>query len=104
VPVHSLLGGKRQDQIKLFEMISRTDPDVMADRVAEYRELGFRGFQMKVGENPATDVERFRKVAAAMQPGEMMDADAYTGWAQHDAIRVVDAVSHLVVNTIPAFT
>ena len=76
-------------------MISRTDPDVMADRVAEYRELGFRGFQMKVGENPATDVERFRKVAAAMQPGEMMDADAYTGWAQHDAIRVVDAVKSL---------
>jgi len=76
-------------------MISRTDPDVMADRVAEYRELGFRGFQMKVGEYPATDAERFRKVAAAMQPGEVMDADAYTGWAQHDAIRVVDAVKSL---------
>jgi L-alanine-DL-glutamate epimerase-like enolase superfamily enzyme len=66
VPVHSLLGGKRQDQIKLFEVIFRTDPDVMADRVAEYRELGFRQFQMKVGDNRATDVDRFHKVAAAM--------------------------------------
>jgi cis-L-3-hydroxyproline dehydratase len=94
-PVYSLLGGKRQDQVKLFKVISRTDPDVMAARVAEYRELGFCQFQMKVGENPTTDIERFEKVAAAMQPGEVMDADANTGWKQHEAIRVVDAVKTL---------
>ena len=40
-PVYSLLGGKRQEQIKLFKVISRTDPDVMAAKVAEYHELGF---------------------------------------------------------------
>ncbi|MGB5214072.1 MAG: cis-3-hydroxy-L-proline dehydratase [Anderseniella sp.] len=94
-PVYSLLGGKRQEQVKLFKVISRTDPDVMAARVGEYRELGFSQFQMKVGEDPTTDIERFRKVAAAMQPGEVMDADANTGWRQHDAIRVVDAVRPL---------
>ena len=94
-PVYSLLGGKRQDQVKLFKVISRTDPDVMAARVGEYRDLGFSQFQMKVGEDPTTDIERFRKVAAAMQPGEVMDADANTGWRQHDAIRVVDAVRSL---------
>lgn len=95
LPVYALLGGKRQEQIKLFKVISRTDPDVMAARVAEYRDMGFRQFQMKVGEDPTTDIERFRKVAAAMQPGEVMDADANTGWRQHDAIRVVDAVQPL---------
>jgi L-alanine-DL-glutamate epimerase-like enolase superfamily enzyme len=95
MPVYALLGGKRQEQVKLFKVISRGDPDLMAARVDEYRELGFSQFQMKVGENPATDIERFRKVAAAMQPGEVMDADANTGWSQHDAIRVVDAVRNL---------
>ncbi len=95
LPVYTLLGGKRQDKVKLFKVISRTDPDVMAERVAEYRELGFRQFQMKVGEDPDIDVVRFRKVGAAMQPGEVMDADANTGWRQHDAIRVVDAVRDL---------
>ncbi len=94
-PVYSLLGGKRQDQVKLFKVISRTDPEVMAARVIEYRELGFCQFQMKVGENPTTDIERFQKVAAAMQPGEVMNADANTGWSQHDAIRIVDAVGSL---------
>ena len=29
-------------------------------------------FQVKVGEDPDTDVERFRRVAAAMRPGEVM--------------------------------
>lgn len=95
LPVYALLGGKRQENVKLFKVISRTDPDVMAARVAEYRDLGFRQFQMKVGEDPTTDIERFKKVAAAMQPGEVMDADANTGWRQHDAIRVVDAVRSL---------
>ena len=94
-PVYALLGGKRQQKIKLFKVISRTDPEVMAARVGEYRELGFKQFQMKVGENPSTDIERFRQVAAAMEPGEVVDADANTGWAQHDAIRVVDAVKNL---------
>ncbi|MGI9406363.1 MAG: mandelate racemase/muconate lactonizing enzyme family protein, partial [Hyphomicrobiaceae bacterium] len=94
-PVYALLGGKRQERITLFKVISRTDPDVMAARVAEYRDLGFRQFQMKVGEDPATDIIRFQKVAAAMKPGEVMDADANTGWKQHDAIRVVDAVRSL---------
>lgn len=94
-PVYSLLGGKRQDEVKLFKVISRTDPDVMAARVGEYRELGFSQFQMKVGEDPTTDIERFKKVSAAMQSGEVLDADANTGWRQHDAIRVVDAVRSL---------
>jgi len=94
-PVYSLLGGKRQESVRLFKVISRTDPDVMAARVAEYRSMGFTQFQMKVGENPTTDIIRFKKIAAAMQPGEVMDADANTGWRQHDAIRVVDAVKDL---------
>ncbi len=95
LPVHDLLGGKFQNQVKLFKVISRTDPDVMADRVDEYHDLGFDQFQMKVGEVPDTDIVRFQKVAARMNPGDVMDADANTGWKQHDAIRVVDAVAGL---------
>lgn len=95
LPVYSLLGGRRQEKVTLFKVISRADPQLMAERVHEYRAAGFRQFQMKVGADPTTDVERFRKVAAAMQPGEVMDADANTGWRQHDAIRVVDAVRSL---------
>ena len=95
MPVYALLGGRRQSNVTLFKVLSRDDPSRMAERVAEYREMGFRHFQMKVGERPDVDIERFRRVAQAMQPGEVMDADANTGWRQHEAIRVVDAIRNL---------
>ncbi len=103
-PVHALLGGKFQDRVKLFKVISRDDPAVMVERLGEYQALGFDQFQMKVGEDPDRDITRFQKVAAAMAPGEVMDADANTGWRQHDAVRIVDAVKGLAAeHQIPIY-
>ncbi len=95
LPVYHLLGGRAQEAVRLFKVISRGDPGLMAERTAEYQEQGFTQFQLKVGEDPNVDIERFRRVAAQMRPGEVMDADANTGWSQHDAIRVVGAVAPL---------
>ncbi|MEO1495385.1 MAG: cis-3-hydroxy-L-proline dehydratase [Pseudomonadota bacterium] len=95
LPVYALLGGKAQEEVRLFKVVARRDPGEMAERTAEYQEAGFTQFQVKVGEDPDTDIERFRRVAAQMRPGEVMDADANTGWTQHDAIRVVGAVEPL---------
>ena len=94
-PVFELLGGARQDAVRLFKVVTRQDPGLMAERTTEYQNTGFTQLQVKVGENPDTDVERFRRVAAAMSPGTVMDADANCGWKQHDAIRVVGAVADL---------
>ena len=95
MPVYALLGGKRQEAVTLFKVVSRADPGLMAERVAQYQAQGFKHFQMKVGEDPDTDIQRFRRVAASMRAGEVMDADANTGWRQHEALRVVDAVRGL---------
>ena len=94
-PVYTLLGGLQQEDVNLYRVVTRGDPDRMAERTVEYQELGYRHFQVKVGEDPDTDIVRFNKVAAAMRPGEVMDADANTGWRQHDAIRIVNAVDPL---------
>ncbi len=96
-PVYLLLGGRMQDSVKLFKVVGRADPDEMADKVDEYHALGFTQFQMKVGEYPAVDIERIRKVAAKLAPGDILGADANTGWRQHAAMRVVDAVGDLDV-------
>jgi L-alanine-DL-glutamate epimerase-like enolase superfamily enzyme len=45
-----------------------------------------------VGGDPDTDVERIRRVAAGLERGDVLIADANTGWTQHQALRVVDAV------------
>ena len=95
MPVYQLLGGKLQERVKLFKVVARADPGLMAERLVEYRNSGFDHFQIKVGEHPETDIERFRRILAVMQPGDVVDADANTGWKQHEALRVVSAVQQM---------
>jgi L-alanine-DL-glutamate epimerase-like enolase superfamily enzyme len=64
----------------------------MAARVAGYRAEGYGRFQLKVGGNPDEDIERIRAVSKLLGPGERLIADANTGWTQHEAMRVVQAV------------
>jgi cis-L-3-hydroxyproline dehydratase len=91
-PVCTLLGGRYGEDFGLYRAISQEAPEAMARRVAGYRAEGYRRFQLKVGGDPAVDVERIRAAAAELQPGDRLIADANTGWLMHDAMRVVWAV------------
>jgi L-alanine-DL-glutamate epimerase-like enolase superfamily enzyme len=92
LPVCTLLGGRYVETVPLYRAISQEDPDGMARRVADYRGEGYRKFQLKVGGDPDTDIERIRAVSRALQPGDRLVADANTGWLSHEAARVVAAV------------
>ena len=92
LPVCTLLGGRYGEDFPLYRAISQESPAVMADRVAEYRAEGYRRFQLKVGGDPDVDIERIHAVAAKLQPGDRLVADANTGWLPHEAMRVVRAV------------
>lgn len=96
-PVSTLLGGRHGDAVDLYRAISQDAPDRMAARVAGYRAEGYRKFQLKVGGDPETDIARIRAVAAALGPGDVLVADANTGWLSHQALRVVRAVRDLDV-------
>ena len=91
-PVCTLLGGRYGDDFVLYRAISQEDPEVMASRVAGYRAEGYRRFQLKVGGDPDVDIARIHAVAAELQPGDKLVADANTGWLMHEAMRVVRAV------------
>jgi len=69
----------------------------MAARVAGYRAEGYRRFQLKVGGDPQDDIDRIRAVAAKLEPGDRLIADANTGWLMHDAMRVVRGVRDIDV-------
>ena len=43
------------------------------------------------------DIERIKAVAAQLEPGDRLIADANTGWLMHDAMRVVRAVRDIDV-------
>jgi L-alanine-DL-glutamate epimerase-like enolase superfamily enzyme len=92
LPVATLLGGRYGDDFPLYRAISQDTPDAMAEMVGRYRAEGYTKFQLKVGGDPETDVRRIRTVADRLQPGDVLIADANTGWTQHQALRVADAV------------
>jgi cis-L-3-hydroxyproline dehydratase len=91
-PVCTLLGGRYGDDFGLYRAISQESPEAMASRVAGYRAEGYRRFQLKVGGDANVDIERIHAVAAKLQPGDRLIADANTGWLMHDAMRVVRGV------------
>jgi cis-L-3-hydroxyproline dehydratase len=91
-PVCVLLGGRYGDDFVLYRAISQESPEAMAGRLAGYRAEGYRRFQLKVGGDPSVDIDRIHAVAALLEPGDRLVADANTGWLMHDALRVVRAV------------
>ena len=97
MPVCELLGGRYGDDFILYRAISQEPATRMVDLVATHRAEGYRRFQLKVGGDPAEDIERIRAVAAIAGPEDRLIADANTGWLMHDAMRVVQAVSDLDV-------
>jgi L-alanine-DL-glutamate epimerase-like enolase superfamily enzyme len=91
-PVCTLLGGRYGEDFVLYRAISQESPEAMAARVSGYRAEGYRRFQLKVGGDPDVDIERIRAVAAKLQTGDRLVADANTGWTMQDAMRVVRSV------------
>jgi L-alanine-DL-glutamate epimerase-like enolase superfamily enzyme len=97
LPVCVLLGGRFGESVRLYRAISQESPEVMARKVAGYRGEGYTRFQLKVGSDSDLDIERIRAVRAMLAPSDRLIADANTGWTQHEAMRVVRAVSNVDV-------
>ncbi len=92
LPVCALLGGRFGESVRLYRAISQESPEEMARKVAGYRDEGYTRFQLKVGGDPDTDIERIGAVRAMLRSTDRLVADANTGWTQHEAMRVVRAV------------
>ncbi len=92
LPVATLMGGHVGADFVLYRAISQESPAQMAGKIRRYRRQGYRRFQLKVGGDPDTDIARIKAAAAVLTRGEVLIADANTGWTQHAAMRVVDAV------------
>ncbi len=97
LPVCELLGGRHGDDFVLYRAISQEAPEKMAARVGQYRDEGYTRFQLKVGGSVHDDIARIEACAGRLEPGDILIADANTGWTLHEAARVVDAVRGLDV-------
>lgn len=95
LPLVELLGGRTAEPVELYRAISQDTPEAMARSVASWRVEGYRRFQLKVGGDPDQDIERICAVRAVLDRGEVLVADANTGWLPHEALRVARAVRDL---------
>ncbi len=92
LPVVKLIGGSFVRDYPLYRAISQGSPEEMAADVGKYRSEGYRRFQLKVGGDPDEDIRRVGKVLAVLSPGDVLVADANTGWLTHQALRVAGAL------------
>lgn len=94
-PLVTLLGGRRGETFPLYRAISQESPSEMAEKIERYRSEGYTKFQLKVGGDPEVDIGRIEAVFREKRAGEVVIADANTGWTQHDAIRIAQATRDL---------
>ncbi len=95
--VCTLLGGRHGESVALYRAISQDTAAAMADSVSRYRDEGYTKFQLKVGGDPDIDIERITAARERLALGEVLIADANTGWLTHQALRVADAIRSLDV-------
>ena len=90
--VATLMGGSHGKDFALYRAISQDSPEAMARSIDTYRLQDYTKFQLKVGADADTDIERIKSCAEQLSEGDVLIADANTGWKQHEALRVVHAV------------
>ncbi len=94
VSICALLGGQYVEKYPLYRAISQRSPEEMAGDVSRFRSEGYNRFQLKVGGSPDDDIQRIEAVLKVLQPGDILVADANTGWQIHQAVRVVNAFAN----------
>jgi len=99
LPIHALMGGRRQETLPLYHSITCVEPDEMARIAREAKAQGITQFQAKLGASGdwQTDVERLSKVREAVGAGPLVYGDWNCGATTLDAIRVGRGVANLDV-------
>jgi muconate cycloisomerase len=106
-PVYALLGGKVRERVPLSYSVPFGEPSAMADYARERVREGHRTIKVKVGNEPARDVEAVRRVREAVGPGVRLRVDANMAWpTAKEAIRLIRAMEpwdlELVEQPLPA--
>jgi L-alanine-DL-glutamate epimerase-like enolase superfamily enzyme len=94
-PVWMLLGGKLTDGAPMYRVAPQKGTEETIVEMEGYRAQGYRQFQIKVGGDWASDIDRIRATVPLLRPGEKAMADANQGWRVDNAIRVARATKDL---------
>lgn len=94
-PLYVLLGGAVRDSVRTKYSVSGVEP-FRAARIAAWAvEQGFTAMKVKVGMDPATDLERVRAVRNAVGPDVLLGVDANGGWSPSTAVYLAPRLEEL---------
>ena len=96
-PVHSLLGGRLKDEVRLNGWIGMLAPDVAAREAVGWRDAGFGSVKIKLGAGVESDRDRVAAVRGAVGAGLELRVDANEGYEVDEAIRLGRALAPLDV-------
>ena len=91
VPVFRLLGGGKT-HIVTDITVSVNPPEVMARDAQIAIQRGFDCIKVKVGVNPALDVERLAAIRAAVPKETVLRIDANQAWTPKEAVRILNGM------------
>ncbi len=94
-PVWMLLGGKLTDGAPMYRVAPQKATEETLSEMQRYRRQRYRQFQIKVGGDWKSDIDRIRSGVDLLEPGEKAMADANQGWRVDNAIRVARATQDL---------
>jgi len=80
LPVYRLLGGKSRPGIGLYPVIPLDEPQVMAATSLQFVELGADTLKIKLGSDPAVDLQRLRSIRDAVGGKVKFRLDINQGW------------------------
>jgi L-alanine-DL-glutamate epimerase-like enolase superfamily enzyme len=83
-PLYKFLGGKKKP-LETDLTIGIDTPESMAKKAVEFKANGIRMIKIKLGKNAKEDVERVKKIRAAVGPDIILRIDANQGWSFDDA-------------------
>jgi L-alanine-DL-glutamate epimerase-like enolase superfamily enzyme len=93
VSLSTLLGGGQRDVIPVIRMLSLGSPAEMAETASSFVQQGYRHVKVKLGTNPAGDLERFKSVRQAVGPEVTLTVD-FNG--AYDAVTAIQVIASLV--------
>lgn len=94
-PVWMLMGGKLTDGAPMYRVAPQNKTAETLAEMQRYRAEGYGQFQIKVGSDWQSDIDRIRAGIGLLERGEKAMADANQGWRVDDAIRVARATRDL---------
>lgn len=96
-PLYKLLGGYRKELFTDITISVNETDEMVKDSLAAVQR-GFQILKIKVGKDPAGDIERIQAIRDAVGPTITLRVDANQGWTPKEAVRIIRALEDANTN------